>query len=38
LPLPWQRYYIPLTPFASIWTAYGIATIFKTFNEKLNKI
>jgi hypothetical protein len=22
LPIPWQRYYLPLVPFTCIWTAY----------------
>jgi hypothetical protein len=24
IPLSWQRYYLPLVPFACIWTAYGV--------------
>ncbi len=24
IPLPWQRYYIPLVPFSCLWTAYGL--------------
>jgi hypothetical protein len=23
IPLPWQRYYLPVVPFACLWTAYG---------------
>jgi hypothetical protein len=24
VPLPWQRYYLPVVPYACLWTAYGI--------------
>lgn len=38
LPLPWQRYYIPLIPFVSIWIAYGIDTMLKTLTEYLKNL
>jgi 4-amino-4-deoxy-L-arabinose transferase-like glycosyltransferase len=27
LPIPWQRYYLPLVPFSCIWTAYFLSNI-----------
>lgn len=27
VPLPWQRYYMPLVPFAVLWAAYGISQV-----------
>ncbi len=27
VPLPWQRYYMPLVPFAILWAAYGISQV-----------
>jgi uncharacterized membrane protein len=29
-PLPWQRYTVPLLPFATYWTAAGLLPIFRT--------
>jgi len=37
LPLPWQRYYVPLIPFVTIWIAYGLDAISKPVLEKLRK-
>lgn len=27
IPLPWQRYYLPVVPFACLWAAYGVDQI-----------
>ena len=35
LPLPWQRYVVPLLPFTCLWTAVGLSPIFE--NLKLNQ-
>ena len=29
IPLPWQRYYLPLIPYACLWTAYGINALIQ---------
>lgn len=31
VPLPWQRYYMPLLPFTCLWTAYGIEQLRANF-------
>lgn len=31
VPLPWQRYYLPLVPFSCLWTAYGADQIIRLF-------
>ncbi|MEA2008233.1 MAG: hypothetical protein U9O54_03855 [Chloroflexota bacterium] len=28
IPIPWQRYTIPIIPFLCVWTAYGVAPFF----------
>jgi 4-amino-4-deoxy-L-arabinose transferase-like glycosyltransferase len=37
LPLPWQRYYIPMMPFVSLWAAYGLEMISISVLESLQK-
>lgn len=37
LPLPWQRYIVPLLPFTSIWAAIGLEPLTKVLNQKLSK-
>jgi 4-amino-4-deoxy-L-arabinose transferase-like glycosyltransferase len=33
VPLPWQRYVIPLVPFVCIWIAYGLMSLLALFKE-----
>jgi 4-amino-4-deoxy-L-arabinose transferase-like glycosyltransferase len=28
LPIPWQRYYLPLVPFTCLWAGYTVSTVF----------
>lgn len=37
LPLPWQRYIVPLLPFASIWAAIGLEPLTNPLNQYLSK-
>ncbi|MCJ7715015.1 MAG: hypothetical protein MUO54_00650 [Anaerolineales bacterium] len=32
LPLPWQRYVIPLLPFSSLWASLGLSPLFRILN------
>ncbi|MGB2962592.1 MAG: glycosyltransferase family 39 protein [Anaerolineales bacterium] len=34
LPLPWQRYVVPLLPFTCLWTAVGLSPIFEILKLK----
>jgi len=36
--LPWQRYYMPLVPFAVLWTAYGLNQIYLASKQNANLI
>jgi hypothetical protein len=33
VPLPWQRYYMPLVPFSILWTAYGLDRVRQSLNR-----
>ena len=35
VPLPWQRYVIPLVPFVCIWTAYGVMSLLAMLKEAM---
>lgn len=35
VPLPWQRYYLPLVPFAILWTAYGLSQVGEAFHRSI---
>ncbi len=35
VPLPWQRYYMPLVPFAILWTAYGINRVGQALHRSI---
>jgi 4-amino-4-deoxy-L-arabinose transferase-like glycosyltransferase len=35
IPLPWQRYLMPLIPFASLWIAFGAAQIIHLFYSSI---
>lgn len=37
IPLPWQRYYMPLVPFTCLWAAAGIAAIVQRVRSDLAK-
>ena len=37
LPLPWQRYIVPLLPFTSIWAAIGLEPMIQGLNQYLSK-
>lgn len=37
VPLPWQRYYMPLLPFSCLWTAYGIEQLRAVFARSARK-
>jgi hypothetical protein len=37
LPLPWQRYVVPLLPFVSIWAAIGLSPLAYAFNQYISK-
>ncbi len=37
LPLPWQRYVVPLLPFVSIWAAIGFSPLTYAFNQYISK-
>lgn len=37
VPLPWQRYYMPLLPFTCLWIAYGIETLRAVFTRSGRK-
>jgi len=37
IPLPWQRYLMPLVPFVCLWIAYAITIIFEPFQASLQK-
>ena len=34
LPLPWQRYVVPLLPFTCLWAAVGLSPMFENLNRK----
>lgn len=31
IPLPWQRYYLPLVPFSCLWVAFGVDRVCQVF-------
>lgn len=37
VPLPWQRYYLPLLPFSCLWMAYGIEQLRAIFTRSHRK-
>jgi hypothetical protein len=38
VPLPWQRYSVPLVPFAAIWIGFGVSWIVSPVRLKLPKL
>jgi hypothetical protein len=37
IPLPWQRYYLPVVPYACLWTAVGLGTLRDLFLGKTKR-
>ena len=33
VPLPWQRYYLPVVPYACLWAAVGIEQLLKPLHS-----